>query len=149
MFARIAIVILLCACLPLDSHAQPSAAKGQVIAELVGLRSDAGQVLAALFVSDDGFPGTPGKAFARKAAHSKQRKLSLIFDHVPAGPFAISVFHDENGNNAMEKTLIGIPKEGWGMSRDAKPGLGPPSFEDARLTLAPGEHKHIVIHMRY
>lgn len=142
-------IAILCLGLPLVSHAQPRAAKGQVIAELIGLRNDNGQVLAAMFRSADGFPSTPSKAFARKAAHSKQKKLSLVFDGVPAGPFAISVFHDENNNNALEKTFIGIPREGWGMSRDAKPGLGPPSFDDARLTLAPGEHKHILIHIRY
>ena len=94
-------------------------------------------------------PSGAAKAFARKRGLIKQKQLSLVFDRIPAGTFAISVFHDENNNNAMEKTFIGMPKEGWGMSRDAKPGMGPPSFEDARLTLAPGEHKHIVIHMRY
>jgi uncharacterized protein (DUF2141 family) len=139
------------ACLGFAStvRAQPTAATGQVIVELVGLHSDAGQVLAALFRSADGFPSGATKAYARKRGESKQKMLSLAFDGIPAGPFAISVFHDENNNNAMEKTFIGIPKEGWGMSRDAKPGLGPPSFEDARLVLAPGEHKHIVIHIRY
>jgi uncharacterized protein (DUF2141 family) len=148
MRARLALM-LLCLGLPLGSSAQPAAASGQVVVELVGLRNDAGQVLAALYRSADGFPGGVAKAFARKRAHSQGKKLSLAFDGIPAGPFAISVFHDENGNSAMEKTFIGIPKEGWGMSRDAKPGLGPPSFEDARLMLAPGERKHIVIHIRY
>ena len=49
----------------------------------------------------------------------------------------------------MDKGALGIPKEGWGASRDAKASFGPPSWDDAQLTLGPGEHKHIVVHLRY
>lgn len=139
----------LCLCQPLAAQQPPAAATGQVVVELVGLRSDDGQILAALFRSEAGFPSRIAKAFARKQARSKQRKLSLVFEGVPAGPFAVCMFHDENGNSAMEKSAFGIPKEGWGTSRDASATFGPPSFEDARLSLAPGERKHIVVHVRY
>ena len=145
----VALSLSLCLCQPQAATAQQRAATGQVVVELAGLRSDNGQILAALFRTKDGFPSSIAKAFARKQAHSKQRKLSIVFEGVPAGQFAVCMFHDENGNSAMERSAFGIPKEGWGTSRDASATFGPPSFEDARLSLAPGERKHIVVHVRY
>jgi uncharacterized protein (DUF2141 family) len=132
-----------------QAHAHASAT-GQVIVELVGLRNTRGQVFLALYRSADGFPSQPAKAFiGKKEPIKSKQQLSVVFEAVPAGSFAISVFHDENGNSHLETGPLGIPKEGWGTSRDAKATFGPPSFDDAQLTLAAGERKHIVIHLRY
>jgi len=132
-----------------QAHAQASAT-GQVIVELVGLRSTQGQMFMALYRSADGFPSHPDKAFAGKKQPIKNKQqVSVVFEAVPAGSFAVSVFHDENGNSHLDTSALGIPKEGWGTSRDAKATFGPPSFDDAQLTLAAGERKHIVIHLRY
>lgn len=74
--------------------------------------------------------------------------VTARFDDVPAGRYAISVLHDENDNKKMDRNLIGIPKEGYGFSRDAKVIAGPPSFEDAAFDVAeaPGEQ---VLSLRY
>lgn len=126
------------------------AAAGQVTVELAGLRNTKGQVFVALFRSKDGFPGSPDKAFAgRKTTIRDKQHVRVVFEGVPPGPFAVSVFHDEDGNSRMERGAFGIPKEGWGASRDAKAHFGPPSWDDAQLTLGAGEHKHIVVHLRY
>ena len=134
--------------------AQPSAApaatsSGQVSVDIVGLHSDRGRVFAALYRAASGFPNKPDRAFARKIASIKGRRVRLVFENVPAGQFAVSVIHDENGNKKFDTNFVGIPKEGWGTSRDAKAGFGPPSYEDAVLELARGERKHIVIHVQY
>lgn len=122
---------------------------GQVTVDIVGLHSDRGRVLAALYRGEAGFPSGIKSAFARKVAVIKARKVRLVFDNVPPGEFAVSMIHDENANNNFDTNFLGIPKEGWGTSRDAKAGFGPPSYEDARLTLARGEHMRIVVHVQY
>jgi uncharacterized protein (DUF2141 family) len=66
---------------------------------------------------------------------------------VPAGPIAISVFHDKNGNGELDTGPFGIPSESYGFSRDARDTLGPPKFAEARLELAAGESMSIVIHV--
>ena len=134
------------------AQAQPAPAAtsgGQVIVDIVGLHSDQGRVFVALYRSADGFPSKPKLAFARKVVVSKDRRVRLVFDAVPAGEFAVSMIHDENGNNTLDTNFFGIPKEGWGTSRDAKAGFGPPSYADAVLRLAQGERKHIVVHVQY
>ena len=53
----------------------------------------------------------------------------ISFDSIFPGKYAIQFFHDENENQKMDFSLIGIPKEKFGSSNDVKPVLGPPKFE--------------------
>ena len=52
---------------------------------------------------------------------------------VPAGTWAVLAFQDENENGELDRNFIGIPKENYGFSRDARGKFGPPSFEDAAI----------------
>ncbi len=44
---------------------------------------------------------------------------------------ALAVVHDENMNGKLDTNLLGIPKEGYGFSNDAKASLGAPTFSAA------------------
>ena len=130
--------------------AQPKAAKtGQVTVDIVGLHSADGRVLVAMYCGEAGFPGDIKKACANKVANAQKGRLRVVFDAIPAGEFAVSMFHDENANRNLDRNFLGIPKEGWGTSRDAKASFGPPAYSDARLSLAAGEKKQVVVHVHY
>lgn len=53
------------------------------------------------------------------------------------GSWALSVMHDENRNGRLD-TLLGIPREGFGFSRNPKIRFGPPKFDQVRFDLEPG-----------
>ena len=59
---------------------------------------------------------------------------SVKFDALPVGDYAVAVIHDENANKKLD-TLMGIPREGFGFSRNPAIGFGPPKFTAARFTL--------------
>lgn len=128
--------------------AQPKAT-AQVIVEIVGLHSDKGRVLVALYCGEAGFPGEIKKACASQVTRSQGKRARVTFDGVAAGEFAVSMFHDENANATLDRNFLGIPKEGWGTSRDAKASFGPPKYADARMTLRAGERKQVVVHVQY
>lgn len=55
---------------------------------------------------------------------------------VPDKPFAIKVHHDEDSSGTVTKDWTGfIPAEGLGFSSGAQLRFGPPSFDDAVMTL--------------
>jgi len=58
-----------------------------------------------------------------------------MFTNLPAGIYAISVFHDENMNQKLDKNFVGVPKEGYGASNNPKKKMGPPTFEEANFQL--------------
>lgn len=120
---------------------------GNVTVTVTGLRSAKGKVLACLTAQPKAFPDCDKDPAARAATVSAGTQVTLDFGHVPAGRYAISLFHDENGNGRMDKNLM-LPREGYGFSRDAPVRFGPPSFKAAAFQVE-GADTHQTIRMRY
>lgn len=59
---------------------------------------------------------------------------SLRFEGLPHGNYAVAVIHDENGNKKLDK-IAGIPREGFGFSRNPPIRFGPPRFSAARFAI--------------
>jgi uncharacterized protein (DUF2141 family) len=49
----------------------------------------------------------------------------------------------------MDTNFVGLPKEGYGASNDAKGTFGPPKFKDAKVELAGGAALSLKINVRY
>ena len=62
-------------------------------------------------------------------------RARIVFDMLEPGDYAVVVIHDDNQNGKLDTGAFGIPKEGYGFSRNAKGRLGPPPFAAARFTL--------------
>jgi uncharacterized protein (DUF2141 family) len=69
-----------------------------------------------------------------------------ISDLAP-GSYAVSLFHDENRNGKLD-TFVGIPREGFGFSRNPVVRFGPPKFDQVQINVAPGLARHS-IRMQY
>jgi len=108
---------------------------GKIIVFLEGFRSEKGKAAVSLFNSEKGFPERSDKAFSRALAPIKNRKSLVAFENVPFGKYAIIALHDENENREMDTSFFGVPREGFGVSRNAKAFFGAPSFKDASFHL--------------
>ncbi|NTW70082.1 MAG: DUF2141 domain-containing protein [Chlorobiaceae bacterium] len=109
---------------------------GSIKAHFSKLRNTKGDLVVSLFSTKEGFPGKSGKALAKKSISASTPDGEVVFEHVPYGSYAVSVFHDENSNGKLDAVfLIRIPKEGVGCSNNPKSSFGPPSFNDAKFTL--------------
>jgi uncharacterized protein (DUF2141 family) len=53
------------------------------------------------------------------------------------GGYALAVFHDENRNRKLDM-VIGIPREGFGFSRNPVVRFGAPKFRQVRIDLGAG-----------
>lgn len=65
------------------------------------------------------------------SAPAQAGETTVLVKDIPAGTWAVLAYQDENGNGELDRNLIGIPKEPYGFSRDARSKFGPPGFEDA------------------
>jgi uncharacterized protein (DUF2141 family) len=59
-----------------------------------------------------------------------QKSYALNINVYKTGKYAINVIHDKNNNNKLDTNGIGIPKEGWGCSNDARGFMSAPKFKD-------------------
>jgi uncharacterized protein (DUF2141 family) len=67
-------------------------------------------------------------------------ETTIVLHGIPPGTYAIETFQDVNGNNKMDTSWLGLPLEPFGFSRDAKPLLSKPSFDEVKFTLVAGEN---------
>jgi uncharacterized protein (DUF2141 family) len=130
--------------------AAQSTATETVTVHVNGARSAKGKIRAALFRSAEGFPNDTSKAIHTQAADIDPQTLSaqILFTDLPAGVYAVSVFHDENMNQKLDKNFVGVPKEGYGASNKPKKKTGPPSFEEAKFQLS-GPEQSLEIKLIY
>jgi len=124
------------------------AGAGSVEIRIEGVSSDEGTVYASIYLTGEGFPAAKDAAFAYTATPAADGTVVLSFDGVPAGPIAIAVLHDENGDQELSFSLLGYPKEAYGFSQNPKSMFGPPDFVEAAVVLAEGEKKALVIRMK-
>ena len=76
----------------------------------------------------------PGREMRGAVAPIKNGQATCVFNGVPAGTYAIAVFHAERNETQMETGLFGKPKQGYGFSNNPSSTFGPPGFESAAFT---------------
>ncbi len=102
-----------------------------------GLRSAKGMLRACLTRNRAFFPKCEKDPAAFKLSVAAGQGARLAFGDVPPGDYALLVLHDENGNAKVD-TMLGIPREGVGFSRNPRLMFGPPSFEAVRIHVPAG-----------
>jgi uncharacterized protein (DUF2141 family) len=45
--------------------------------------------------------------------------MTIVFNDLPKGQYAVSVYQDSNGNEQLDKNIFGIPKEKYGFSNNS------------------------------
>lgn len=97
-----------------------------------GVRSVKGMVRLVICPPNAGFPDCGSKALRSATLPITNGKASAIFDDIPPGTYAVAVFHDGNGNGKLDM-LLGIPREGFGFSRNPPLKLRAPRFEESMM----------------
>ena len=115
---------------------------------MTGFKNEDGTARVAFFLDATVWPDGDSSIFATAVVPISDGQAIAVFEEVPAGPFAVSVFHDEDSNGELNSAALGIPSEPYGFSGDARDLFGPPSFKEAQIELAAGETKQITIRVK-
>jgi uncharacterized protein (DUF2141 family) len=92
-----------------------------------------GKVMVALYDSEAAYQsGHPVAAREVDASGS----VVAVFDHLPAGDYAMRAFHDVNGDGQMNTNPFGMPVEPYAFSNNAVGNMGPASWERARFSVS-------------
>lgn len=111
--------------------ATPQAANSLTIV-VDGAKSDKGVIRLALCPPQAGFPKCTGALTHTATLKIVRGTAQTVLTGLPPGTYAVSVFHDANDNGKLD-TFVGIPKEGYGFSRN--PGFKPraPTFDETEI----------------
>lgn len=109
-----------------------TAQAGELHVEVKGLTEIKGDLMVAVF-------NQKGQWLKQASVNRKlgvtQAVLSVQFDNLPEGEYAVSVFHDLNSNGKLDSNAVGMPTEPYGFSNNAAGNFGPPSFDAAKIKL--------------
>ena len=133
-------LIMFLAFAAVTAHAQAT-----VEITIAGVKPGKGNIRVGLFQQDN-FLQTPLEG---KIVEADASSVVVRFDHVRAGSYAVSVIHDTNKNGDLDRTKLGIPKEGFAFSNDAMGKKGPPTFDKARFEVTGTEALRNTLTMRY
>jgi len=107
-----------------------------------GFKNNDGKVKVGLYNSEFSFLKTVYKSLA---SDIKNETATVTFTDLPKGEYAVSVYHDENGNGAMDKNMFGIPSEDYAASNNAKGMMGPPKYADAKFSVSSNSKINITL----
>lgn len=127
---------------------------GQLTVVVDGLQTADGRVCIKIFANGQGFPnGEEGVvrreclAIAPPAPDQIGVPFTATFTDLPAGSYAIALYHDLNGDQQLNRGPFGIPSEGYGFSNNPASRTGPPNFGEASV-LVVGSNTTIQIQLR-
>jgi uncharacterized protein (DUF2141 family) len=114
---------------------------------VTNIKGHKGDIIVGIFDSNENFLKKPLDGRMEKASGDS---ITVVFENLKPGKYAVSVLHDANKNKDLDKNKLGIPKEGFGFSNNVLGAMGPPSFERAQIDLTPDQKDlDIDIKMKY
>jgi uncharacterized protein (DUF2141 family) len=127
---------------------EPAAAAtaAAVVVEVKNLRNASGALGCRLHASGEGFPDNQGQ---ERTAPIKDGAATCRFEGLAPGTYAVSVMHDENGNQKLDKNFLGVPTEGYGVSNNKTYSLSAPKWDESKFTVAAGETRTLDVVLRY
>lgn len=137
MMFRVYILVHILICFSVSVHAQEITSDSvlqvsQFTLMVEGIQEVNGEVRIAMFDAEHKYPEDPIHAIILPV-HSSIVKWTL--QDLPFGEYAIAVYHDKNKNGKLDSNLLGIPKEDYGFSNNARGRFGPASWKDASFSV--------------
>lgn len=99
--------------------------------DVSNIRQGKGEIKLALFNKAEGFPFESIQAYKLLKSDPKDGKVNFIIDSLTQGRYAIALFHDTNNDGVLNLNVLGIPKEGYGVSNNAYNMFSAPKYTDA------------------
>lgn len=65
-------------------------------------------------------------------------RLTVLIPDLPPGKYAVAAYVDNNRNGRLDKNFLGVPKEIFGFSNNARGMFGPPDFSAAAFEIGEG-----------
>ena len=133
---RILVMIAVALFLPLTSHGEEAtSARGTLQINITNIENGHGTIYIAIQDSAEGWlqsdPGTKTfRDFAQPVTSTDD--LVVYVEELPPGKYAVSIFHDLDGDAELATNFIGFPREPFGFSAPMGK-FGPPKFEEAAV----------------
>jgi len=124
-----------------------AALAARIIVTVDGIHSNQGTVYIGLYSNSAEFLNG-GHCTAYRKVPASTAPITVAFDNLQPGTYAVGAYHDENGNGHLDTSPIGLPVEGYALSNGIRAVFAKPQFYQAAFTIGAGD-KPVALHIRY
>jgi uncharacterized protein (DUF2141 family) len=114
--------------------------------QVAGVRPATGEVAITVYPDDKRRFLAKGGKWARQRVRAAATVRACFW--APQGSYAVAVYHDRDGDRDFDRTIVGLPAEGFGFSNDPDTRTGLPPLSAVRFRVGPGE-RLVPIQMKY
>lgn len=141
---RFLYVMILLWCGPVSQAAE----SGNVVTiKVTGITESKGSLRATLDAGAEAFKNNAPPMLTREVTVDG-KEMVLVFRNVPAGTYAVKIYHDENNDQKLNTNLFGVPEEKYGISNNVRGRFGLPGYEDASFKVNSGEETAMTISLK-
>lgn len=103
---------------------------GKVTVKMTGFKKTDGVVRTVLVNTEESYLKEAGQESGPSAELTVNADMTAehTFENVEYGKYAVKVYHDVNNNNKLDKNMVGMPKEPYGLSNNMRGKLGLPAY---------------------
>lgn len=116
--------------------------------QVTGVRAAKGEMAITLYPDDAKRFLAPHQKMARVRAVAQAPVTTACFWLPAPAYYALAIYHDENGNRAFDRTIVGLPAEGFAFSNDPPTPTALPPFKAVRFKAGEGETR-IKVKLKY
>jgi uncharacterized protein (DUF2141 family) len=116
--------------------------------QVSGVRAAKGEIAITLYPDDAKRFLAPGQKMARIRPVAQAPMTTACFWLPSPGFYAVSVYHDANANRDFDRTVVGLPAEGFAFSNDPPTPTALPPFSAVRFRAGAGETR-MRVKLRY
>lgn len=110
------------------------ASAARIVVTVTGLKNNAGGVYVGLYATPSKFlNGT--QVDAMKKVRASTGPITVAFDNLAPGIYAVGAYHDENNNDHLDTNFLGLPTEGYALSNGVRAVMSKPTFQQAAFTV--------------
>ena len=121
---------------PNEKDSKPHTENGVTVSvEVSNITQTRGSLRIGIFREGNPFTGPKAKPDFFKVVPITAATAQQVIVSLPAGRYVIAVYHDLNDNGKLDKNIVGYPKEPFGFSKNFRPILSAPSFEDCAIEI--------------
>lgn len=92
------------------------------------------KIMVAIYNSEETF-FEADKIFADAIIPVDSTVVVHVFPDMPVGEYAVTIYHDEDNDDEMDRKWYGPPKEGYAFSNNFSSNLRPPRYDDTMFKL--------------
>ena len=119
--------------LPLFLSAKETVRMADIELHIENIKEEGGTLWVHIFKDREAFPAESHKAYRLDSGYVNDGKSRIIVKQIPFGTYALTIHHDKNNNEKMDKDFFGLPAEQYGLSNNPKIFMSLPGFDECRF----------------